>query len=140
VQEEQSTLHLKGFQTKGWAYYCGNGYPYYRNWSRSGYGGISVTENPFAEGDNVTKFDATFTNWDPFRTQSITITLGCSQIPKGSKCTSISSDPKCPITEGPDNHCSQGPFAACVQTWTEKCSGGTDWDCTDDEGVTWCVC
>ena len=140
VQEKQATLKLKGWQTKGWAYYCVNGYPYYYNWSKSGYKGISVTENPFAEGDNLSKFDATFTNWDPLKSQSVTITLGCSKIPKGSKCTSLSPDPKCPIIRGPDNNCSSGPVPVCVQTWTEKCTGGTEWNCTDDEGVTWCTC
>lgn len=142
VQEKQSTLKLKGLQTKGWAYYCVHGYPYFRNWSKSGYKGISVAENTIAEGSNPSKFDATFTNWDPdiFKTESVTITLGCSKISKGSKCTSLSSDPKCPIIRGPDNNCSQGPVSACIQTWTEKCSGGTEWNCTDDEGVTWCTC
>lgn len=139
-QETQATLKLKGSQTKGWAYYCVNGYPYYYNWSKSGYKGISVTENPFAEGNNVSKFDATITNWDPFKTQSVTVTLGCSKVPKGSSCKSFSSDPKCPTIRGPDNNCSSGPVVVCVQTWTEKCSNGTEWNCTDDEGVIWCNC
>lgn len=138
--QTQSALELKGWQTKGWAWYCGQGYPYYYNWSKSGYKGISVTENPFAEGSNPSKFDATITNWDPFKSQSVTVTLGCSKIHKGDTCKSISSDPKCPIVEGPDNHCSSGPIPACFETWEEKCPNGTKWDCTDDLGLTWCNC
>ena len=137
--QTQSALKLKAWQTEGWAWYCGNGYPYFYNWSNSGKG-ISVVENPFAEGNNPSKFDATLTNWDPTASHSVTVTLGCSKVSKGGTCKSISPDPKCPTVEGPDNHCSQGPIPVCIQTWEEKCTDGVKWDCTDDLGVIWCNC
>ena len=85
----QAPVSYTGWQTQGWAYYCTGDHPYFWGFGQTGRltnnfsfdnACFTVTENIFAE-TTASKFDATITNWC-IATQSITVTLGCSdQVP-----------------------------------------------------------
>lgn len=147
-RQVQAAHSYSGWETKGWAYYCTGDHPYY--WGASSYilgnyssnnSCFSVAENVFAE-NQANKFDATITNWC-LKSESITITLGCSkQPPPGFPATcnitgSPVSDPGCKTTNI-TNHCSSSNPPVCFQTSSETCDDGTSYSCTTDLAVTWC--
>ncbi len=148
-EQVQASVRYGGLDTKGWAYYCTGGHPYYwNNASTLGFGNnftfnnkcFTVTENPFAE--SASKMDATITNWC-LKHETITVTLGCSAQPQEATCPSNSTskvikDPGCPIQGSVRNSCSTGPVQVCLQTWTEQCSDGPVY-CTADQAVIWCI-
>jgi hypothetical protein len=146
----QGSVHYGGWDTKGWAYYCGGDHPYYwNNDSVLGFGNnfsfnnscFTVTENPFVE-NSPSKMDATITNWC-LKGEDITVTLGCSAQPQTAACpsnstSSVIKDPGCPIQGSVRNTCSGGLIPVCIQTWTEQCSSGPVY-CTADQAVIWCI-
>jgi hypothetical protein len=147
-------VSYSAWHTSGWAYYCSGDHPYY--WNTDQILGLfghnytfdnncfSVSENPFAESGDPSKFDATITNWC-FKGEDITVTIGCSAAPQdaapscSNKTSSVIKDPGCPIQSGSSkNWCSGTNPPVCFQTWTENCSSGQVY-CTDDLTVVWCV-
>lgn len=134
------------WQTQGWAYYCTGDHPYFwglqegyigtYTWAESGFTG---TQNEFYEGPN--KLDATFTNWKT--AQNLTVSLACSAQPQPDiqGCTTTGGpvrDPGCPQANI-QNHCSGGSLPLCMQTYTETCSSGVEYDCSAVFGAEWCL-
>lgn len=153
-EQTMSAVHYKALQTKGWAYYCTGDYRFYydndnvlgfgNNWKRSP-SCFSVVEQS-ASTAHPSKAQFSITNWChhssfPFapKDDDITVTLGCSKIPPGvnPSCdnpTQINHDPGCPLQGHETNTCSQYGIA-CIQTYTEKCTDGTEYYCTRDIDV-----
>ena len=92
--QAQKAITYTGWQTQGWAYYCGGDHPYFWGLENAGNGtdfsydnpscglisSFEVTENAAGEQSDPSKFDATITNWCTSM-QSITVILACSDQP-----------------------------------------------------------
>jgi len=154
--QTQAPVGFGHLETKGWAWYCTGDHPYYWNNAPDlGLGGdnfgwtarthFTVSENPFPEMNNPSKFDATITHWS-FHDDTITMTIGCSQqsqngpVQSCSNGTRVIDDPKWPITGSVQNYCIQtGPIPVCIQVWTEQGPNGTVAACTEELTKSWCV-
>lgn len=82
--QPQVPVKYGAWDTKGWAYYCKGDYPYFWGvgWSEPRSFTITgkcfeATENAFAQGDDLSKFDATFTNCC-LKSEELELSLACS--------------------------------------------------------------
>lgn len=99
--QPQAPIHYSAWDTKGWAYYCTGDHPFF--WSGEwGFTGFSWDNSCFSVTEQLnsggSKFDGLITNWC-LKSEDITVTLGCSDIPQNISCKTDGvrlGDPSCP--------------------------------------------
>lgn len=133
--------------SRTWAYYCTGDHPFYWGpadssktglWNKTS--GFTSIENIFAE-DMPSKLDSEFTNW--YGGQNLVVVMACSSTPPPDLqyCTNgygpPVNDPGCPQANL-HNYCQNSRVPVCFQLFTESCSNGTTYQCTDTFGVIAC--
>ena len=139
---EPYTFSLGGWATSSLSYTCQSPYPYAWNFTYSQTGSPSVSGvGAIFEVDPGT-YDMLFTNWNPFATDDVTVTVGCSKQNSftTNSCGATQSDPGCPVVAGSSHqYCSRGPVPVCFSTYQERCSANNLlYQCTIDVIVPWC--
>jgi hypothetical protein len=136
----------------GWAFYCTGDHPYYWSWENSSHSYdytfdnscFTMAENSFYEGQ-PNKFDATIVNWC-LESEQIVVTLGCSTDPPpdyipgcpGGTVGNPVGDPGCPQSNDRTFCFNARGVPVCFQLYTETCSSGPTYFCTNDSGLAWC--
>jgi hypothetical protein len=140
--EIQVSLRLQGWETRDYDVTCSDPqYPY--AW------GITYTQTGSPSISNLDAIFATtpgtigilMTNWNPFQTDDVTVTLACSKNNSfGGICGGPVSDPGCPVVAGSEqNHCSPGPVPVCILTYQERCQPANQlYQCTNTLGIAYC--
>lgn len=141
--QDKGPIKVKFLHTTGWAFYCSGDYPFYWNWEKHA-SCCTAIENPFEESGHPGKLDVTITHSVPFTSDDFRVTMACSRVnqngPANCQTGTPRSDPHCPTVSGTEqNYCSKGPVPVCIQVWEERCTDGTLYYCTADEGAVWCI-
>jgi hypothetical protein len=149
--QTQAPVHYYAWDTKGWAYYCTGDHPYFWGMNQSGLpfnyswhnSCFTVSEN-IAEENAPNKADFFSTNWC-LKGENLIVSLACSTNPPpgvGFCSNTVGGpvkDPGCPQSDV-HNYCNPNvPFVECFQTFGETCGNGTQYTCSTDVDVTWCL-
>lgn len=128
-----TSFTLSGWDTLTYDFICRNPYPYAWSFSYTQTGHPSVSNIATSSSDYPNIITITFTNWNPFQTDDVFVTLGCSKDNKfAGDCGSGIANPNCPQVSGSEkDFCRNAGFGpVCVQTYEERCANGQLYRCT----------
>jgi hypothetical protein len=139
--QTQPTFSLGGWASTTKRYACQQPYPYAwtMTWTQTGRPSVSAIGAIFAVDPG--EMDVLLTNWNPFATDDVTITVACSkQNSFGGDCGAVQSDPGCPQVSGSQHtYCSKGPVPVCFSVYEERCEPSNQlYQCTDYIILPWC--
>ena len=139
--QTQPTFSLGGWASTTKSYACKQPYPYAwtMTWTQTGRPSVSAIGAIFAVDPG--EMDVLLTNWNPFATDDVTITVACSkQNSFGGDCGAVQSDPGCPTISGSQHtYCSKGPVPVCFSVYEERCEPSNQlYQCTDYIILPWC--
>lgn len=122
---------------------CQAPYPYVWNYTYTEADGSGVTSIGYQFEESPQSFDIWFTNWSPYKTGTISVTLACSKTNQwaGGACGPIIDDDMCPVLPGTTKfNCSKTFPGVCFSTYQERCSPSSPiLDCTQDSFFgAWC--
>lgn len=140
--QPQARFTMKGWATTTKSYNCKAPYPYAWQIGYTQTGSPSVSAIPEISGSAPGTINILLTNWNPFQTDRVDITVGCSKHNVfGGTCGAPVSDPGCPVVSGTEhNYCSSGPVPVCFQTYQERCTPSKQlYSCTIDLLLIYCV-
>jgi len=139
--QTQPTFAMGGWASTTKSYACASPFPYAWDFSYTQTGSPSVSAIGANFEDSPGRQDILLTNWNPFATDDVTITVACSKSNMwGGTCGAPRSDPGCPQVPGSAHmYCSRGPVPVCFSTYQERCAPNNQlYACTIDIIITWC--
>ncbi len=139
--QQQAPFSMGGWETTTQTYQCKAPYPFAWNMDYSQTGSPSVSALSVVREVTPGAEDVLLTNWNPFQTDEVQVTLACSKDNSfGGNCGAPQDDPGCPVVAGSQhNYCSKGPVPVCFQTYEERCAPKNQlFNCTIDLLVAWC--
>jgi hypothetical protein len=131
---------LTGWESRLIHYTCQGEYPYATfnySYSQTGYASVGAFPTIFAVVPQT--LGIAWTNWNPFQTDTVTVTIACSKNNSfGGDCGGPVGDPGCPVVSQ-HTYCSRGPVPVCILVFEERCQPNNQlYSCTDTLGLTYC--
>jgi hypothetical protein len=134
-------FQLSGWDTLLYDFYCRGEYPYFWAFSYTQSGHPSVSNIASSASDYPDWVRILFTNWNPFQTDDVFVTLACSKDNKwANECGGGVFDPGCPQVPGSEkDFCNNTRLPICVSTYEERCPDTKQlYRCTIEFGLSWC--
>jgi hypothetical protein len=143
VVQTMETFTLTGWGSASKDFYCTGEHPYFWAFSYTQTGYPSVSNIASSSSGDPDWVRILFTNWNPFQTDQVIVTLGCSKDSQWGHCGPGGSNPGCPEVPGSAkvycNHVRGVPL--CIHTFNERCpQTGQLYTCTMGPliPVAWC--
>jgi hypothetical protein len=141
--QTMTVFTLSGWDTLSYDYYCKPPYPFFWAFSYTQTGSPSVS-NIATSGDTYPGWvRILFTNWNPFQTDDVTVTLACSKnnMWAGECGPGVWPEPQFPQVPGSEKDSCRNTrsIPMCIQTFEERDPAtGQIYKCQSSTLFTWC--
>lgn len=133
---------MGGWDTVAWDFYCKAPYPFFWAFSYTQTGYASVSNIATSADTYPSWVGILFTNWNPFQTDEVTVTLGCSRDNKwAGECGPGILDPGYPQVAGSEkDYCRNfRSIPTCIQAFQERDpKTGQLYTCQSSDLFSWC--
>jgi hypothetical protein len=134
-------FQLGGWDTLAWDFYCKGEYPFFWAFSYTQTGYASVSNIATSSDGYPSWVGILFTNWNPFQTDDVTVTIACSRDNKwAGDCGPGILDPGYPQVGTEKDYCrNTRSIPVCIQAFEERDpTTGQLYKCQSSPLFSWC--